>query len=233
MNSNTSKDYMHVPHHRYHTWIILMTLLAPNTLCTPANFSASSAGKYGASKQSLSHFRRSILQAAHGWWALPCATIWKPIFSFLWNAKGWGVDSCNISIYIAEGGEDTNKMLMGGVTSFFGVLKFQSWVQGSWGGGHLGHVYFDHYVEKKVAISQSRDNTEPNKQFWPKARIFQTHCCYWRHSLVSFQWRNFLFGGIQLCLNWLSYLQNLKKKIAQFASLDFGSVFLCFALEGR
>lgn len=86
INSSTRKDYMLVPHHRYPTWIILMTLLAPNTLCTPANFSASSAGKYGASKQSLSHFRRSILQAAHGWWALPCGTTWKPIF-FLWNAR--------------------------------------------------------------------------------------------------------------------------------------------------
>lgn len=52
------------------TWIILITLLAPKTLWTTANLSTSSAGKYGASRHLLSHLRRSILQAAHGWWLL-------------------------------------------------------------------------------------------------------------------------------------------------------------------
>lgn len=43
-----------------------MTLLAPKTLCTWANFCGLSGGKYGAKTQSGWHFRRRNLQAAHG-----------------------------------------------------------------------------------------------------------------------------------------------------------------------
>lgn len=53
------------------TWSILLTLLAPNTLWTLANFWGSSAGKYGEKTQSWAHRRRKSLHAAHGD-AAPC-----------------------------------------------------------------------------------------------------------------------------------------------------------------
>lgn len=43
-----------------------MTLLAPKTLWTFANFCGWSGGKYGANTHSGWHFRRRNLQAAHG-----------------------------------------------------------------------------------------------------------------------------------------------------------------------
>lgn len=53
------------------TWSILLTLLAPKTLCTFANFWGSSAGKYGAKTQSWAHLLLRSLHAAQGE-AAPC-----------------------------------------------------------------------------------------------------------------------------------------------------------------
>jgi len=45
---------------------ILLTLLAPKTLWTMANFWGSSEGKYGAKMQSFEHLRLNNLQEAQG-----------------------------------------------------------------------------------------------------------------------------------------------------------------------